>query len=232
MSLSLEYQATSSYPKIKVYIPKHTHTFYTTVNDEKEDMMLWWALHGEPFNSEEKGFSIKPQAPAKSSCYRAIWREQHSWIGKVCGSFPNTETGQGMLACQQRTLTSASSTAMRSKIVVTSGPSTDSELTSSDLKDFSSQIPVSWHQHRYEITKGKVAAMTILSSSCWASNLGAKTSTFYKRRYIHSIRAVKSGLKSTNRHENGLKLCVLSLNKEKSGKYLNLEEKQYYSALQ
>lgn len=74
MSLSLEYQARSRYLKIKAYIPKHTHAFHWIIKDEKKDMMLWWALHGDPFNSEEKGVSIKPQAPAKSSCYRAVWR--------------------------------------------------------------------------------------------------------------------------------------------------------------
>lgn len=127
----------------------------------------------------KKGFSIKPEAPAKFSCYRAVWSVQDSYLGEVCISFPSMGTGQGMLAHHQRTLTSAllsASTATRSKNPVKSGPSSDSELTPSDLKDLSSHIPVSWHQHRYEITKGKVAAITVFFFSCWNSNLGAKIS--------------------------------------------------------
>lgn len=80
--------------KSKLYSQTHTHTFHWIIKDEKEDTMLWWALHGDPFSSDEKGFSIKPQAPAKSSCYRAVWRVQDSYLGQVYGSFPFLAWGQ------------------------------------------------------------------------------------------------------------------------------------------
>lgn len=113
-----------------------------------------------------------------------VLEQSEGWRSLPRGSlwilpFPSRGTGQGMLACHQRTLTSAllnASTVMRSKNPVKSGPLTNPELTRSDLKDLHSHIPVSLHQHRYEITKGKVAAMTIFFFSWWTSNLATKTS--------------------------------------------------------